>query len=205
MPLHLCPGLPDSRNQASCSCWSVHSRFALCNWWQVLANCACATSKMSCIAASRRWFSGRAFASSHYLTRLQAADFGNHCVYLMPCPAGHSDDERGHFRGSDVGRSDSGEVEMTEFDRPGMPRNSSASMLEEQAGTRAGDSSPANSVIECVAVPKLQHQFCVHVSSSSGHVVGLSIVAFPEQLYALLPNYNPYFENMHVSASPVGL
>lgn len=51
---------------------------------------------------------------------------------------GHSDDERGHFRGSDVGRSDSGEVEMTEFDRPGMPRNSSASMLEEQAGTRAG-------------------------------------------------------------------
>lgn len=27
---------------------------------------------------------------------------------------------------------------MTEFDRPGMPRNTSASMLEEQAGTRAG-------------------------------------------------------------------
>ncbi|KAL3130919.1 hypothetical protein ABBQ38_000246 [Trebouxia sp. C0009 RCD-2024] len=51
---------------------------------------------------------------------------------------GHPDDERGHFRGSDVGRSDSGEVEMTEFDRPGMPRNTSACMLEEQAGTRAG-------------------------------------------------------------------
>ena len=52
--------------------------------------------------------------------------------------AGVSDDERGHFRGSDVGRSDSGEVEMTEFDRPGMPRNTSASMLDEPAGTRAG-------------------------------------------------------------------
>lgn len=51
---------------------------------------------------------------------------------------GVSDDERGHFRGSDVGRSDSGEVEMTEFDRPGMPRNTSASMLDEPAGTRAG-------------------------------------------------------------------
>lgn len=52
--------------------------------------------------------------------------------------AGHSDDERGHFRGSEFGRSDSGEVEMTEFDRPGMPRNTSASMLDEPAGTRAG-------------------------------------------------------------------
>lgn len=52
--------------------------------------------------------------------------------------AGHSDDERGLFRGSDVGRSDSGEVEMTEFDRPGMPRTTSASMLDEPAGTRAG-------------------------------------------------------------------
>lgn len=57
------------------------------------------------------------------------------CCHLH---AGHSDDERGHFRGSDVGRSDSGEVEMTEFDRPGMPRNTSASMLDEPAGTRAG-------------------------------------------------------------------
>ncbi|DBA90068.1 TPA: hypothetical protein ACH3X2_004330 [Trebouxia sp. C0005] len=51
---------------------------------------------------------------------------------------GHSDDERGHFRGSDVGRSDSGEVEMMEFDRQGLPRRSSASTLDEQAGTRAG-------------------------------------------------------------------
>ena len=53
--------------------------------------------------------------------------------------AGHSDDERGHFRGSDVGRSDSGEVEMMEFERQGLPRRSSASTLDEQAGTRAGD------------------------------------------------------------------
>ena len=55
----------------------------------------------------------------------------------MTC-VGHSDDERGHFRGSDVGRSDSGEVEMTEFDRPGMHRDASASTQDEQAGTRAG-------------------------------------------------------------------
>lgn len=53
--------------------------------------------------------------------------------------AGHSDDERGHFRGSDVGRSDSGEVEMMEFERQGLPRRSSASTLDEQAGTRAGN------------------------------------------------------------------
>ena len=54
---------------------------------------------------------------------------------------GHSDDERMHLRGralSDVGRSDSGEVEMTEFERPGLPRHPSASGLDEQAGTRAG-------------------------------------------------------------------
>ncbi len=57
---------------------------------------------------------------------------------VLPDSTGHSDDERGHFRGSDVGRSDSGEVEMMEFDRQGLPRRSSASTLDEQAGTRAG-------------------------------------------------------------------
>ncbi len=57
---------------------------------------------------------------------------------VLPVSTGHSDDERGHFRGSDVGRSDSGEVEMMEFDRQGLPRRSSASTLDEQAGTRAG-------------------------------------------------------------------
>ena len=54
---------------------------------------------------------------------------------------GHSDEERGHLRGSDIGRSDSGEIEMTDFERPGLPRQSSASMLDDLAGTRAGKSS----------------------------------------------------------------
>ena len=61
-------------------------------------------------------------------------------ISLLLANTGHSDDERGHFRGSDVGRSDSGEVEMMEFDRQGLPRPSSASMLDDQAGTRAGSS-----------------------------------------------------------------
>ena len=58
---------------------------------------------------------------------------------------GHSDEERGHLRGSDIGRSDSGEIEMTDFERPGLPRQSSASMLDDLAGTRAGKSSAAKS------------------------------------------------------------
>ena len=106
------------------------------------------------------------------MAKLEAADLA--ITMYISCLAGHSDDERGHFRGGDVGRSDSGEVEMTEFDRPGMARNSSASMLEEQAGTRAGTSRSDLSVI----IQSLLYSSYVPVYSPCEHVVGTKLGAF---------------------------
>lgn len=52
-------------------------------------------------------------------------------IYAI-CVTGGSEDGRSMPRLGDVGRSDSGEVEMTEFERPGPSS-------EETAGTRAGE------------------------------------------------------------------
>ena len=55
-------------------------------------------------------------------------------LWMLFVFTGGSEDGRSMPRLGDVGRSDSGEVEMTEFERPGPSS-------EETAGTRAGEAS----------------------------------------------------------------
>lgn len=66
-------------------------------------------------------------------TKTSCIDSGYLVAEECAAVAGRSEDGRSTPRLGDVGRSDSGEVEMTEFERAGPSS-------QEPAGTRAGES-----------------------------------------------------------------